>query len=185
MQSVTHDPDQEMGVLSWHRVKKKLFVVKICLNSCIIINQSQMHPSEKITNQLTVREGVKYYFADFAVVATYMPKLTRSLHRCMHTSLHPYFIEDLKIPSAALLLQWNNLTASLQSLLGIFFKKKSTPRYYAASLQSLWEIFSEKITPRYYAASLQSLLGIFSEKNYPLLLRCFAAFPQNRSLDET
>ena len=40
-----------------------------------------------------------------SVVATYMPKLTRSLHRCMHTSLHQYFIEDLKIPSAALLLQ--------------------------------------------------------------------------------
>ena len=149
--------------------------------------------------------AASFFDPNSSVVATYMPKLTRSLHRCMHTSLHPYFIEDLKIPSAALLLQWNNLTASLQSLLGIFFKKKSTPRYYAASLQSLWEIFSEKITPcyyaaslhslrtglsmkhspRYYAASLQSLLGIFSEKNDPSLLRCFAAIPQNRSLDET
>ena len=130
------------------------------------------------------------------VVATYMPKLTRSLHRCMHTSLHQYFIEDLKIPSAALLLQWNNLAASLQSLLEFFseknyspllrcftaisswnfFKKKSTPRYYAASLQSLWEIFSEKITPRYCAASLHSLRTGLSMKHSP---RYYAASLQS------
>ena len=36
---------------------KNLFFVKICFSSCIIINQSQMHKSEKITKQLTVRSG--------------------------------------------------------------------------------------------------------------------------------
>ena len=36
---------------------KTFFWVKIDFNSCIIINQSQMHPSEKVTKQLTVRGG--------------------------------------------------------------------------------------------------------------------------------
>ena len=36
---------------------QKLFLFKIHFNSCIIINQSQMRPSEKITKQLTVRGG--------------------------------------------------------------------------------------------------------------------------------
>ena len=36
------------------RVKKTFFLVKIRFNSCIIINQSQMRPSEKITKRLAV-----------------------------------------------------------------------------------------------------------------------------------
>ena len=32
-------------------------LVKICFNSCIIINQSQMYPSEKYTKHLTIRGG--------------------------------------------------------------------------------------------------------------------------------
>ena len=36
--------------------QKTFFWVKIRFNSCIIINQSQMRPSEKITKQLTVKK---------------------------------------------------------------------------------------------------------------------------------
>ena len=50
---------------------KKLFLGQKNFNSCIIIIQSQIHPSEKITKQLTVRGGgstltvsltIKYHF---------------------------------------------------------------------------------------------------------------------------
>ena len=36
---------------------KNFFWVKICFKLCIIINRSQMYPSEKNTNHLTVRGG--------------------------------------------------------------------------------------------------------------------------------
>ena len=35
----------------------KLFLTKICFSLRIIINKSQMHPSEENTNELTVRGG--------------------------------------------------------------------------------------------------------------------------------
>ena len=37
--------------------QKTFFFAKICFISCIIINRSHMYPSEKNTNQLTVRGG--------------------------------------------------------------------------------------------------------------------------------
>ena len=40
---------------------KNFFLVKICFSLCIIINKSQIHPSEKNTNELTVRGGVNPY----------------------------------------------------------------------------------------------------------------------------
>ena len=130
------------------------------------------------------RQNVRFLARKFAVVATYMPKLTRLLHRCMHTSLHQYFIEDLKIPSAALLLQWNNLAASLQSLLGIFSEKNYPPLLRCFAAISLGNFF-RKNYPLLLRCFAAISLGNFFRKNYPPLLRCFAAFPQNRSLDET
>ena len=63
--------------------QKTFFLVKICFSLCTIINKSQMHPSEKITKQLTVRGGstltvsltVKYPFFF----------LTASLRKIGHT----------------------------------------------------------------------------------------------------